>query len=219
MDVSSARLLRDGVELNLRPQAFHALNALIQNTCRYVGYEQMIRDAWVGNVASRHTVAVTVGEAKKVLKEYGSWIHYRPKLGYRVEVPHSEDLIRKGWHFAQRYAKGLKKHSNAFTGLRWTIARNSGRWKECRFHTSCWEPPGCSRARDVSTIPRCAPPRRGVEGPDSGIAGGSRARFTHLRKTVRGGGGRVAPSAAGRTQASGGLWASHHGVRHQRPFR
>jgi len=85
-------------------------------------------------------VAVTVGEAKKVLKEYGSWIHYRPKLGYRVEVPHSEDLIRKGWHFAQRYAKGLKKHSNAFTGLRWTIARNSGRWKECRFHTSCWEP-------------------------------------------------------------------------------
>jgi tetratricopeptide (TPR) repeat protein len=106
MDVFSARLLRDGVELNLRPQVFHALRALIQNTGRYVDYEQMIHDAWNGNVVSRHTVAVTVGEAKKALKEYGSWIHYRPKLGYRVEVPHSEDLIRKGWHFAQRYTRG-----------------------------------------------------------------------------------------------------------------
>ncbi len=115
MDVGSARLLRDGVELNLRPQVFHALKALIQNTGRYVDYEQMIRDAWDGNVVSRHTVAVTVGEAKKVLKEYGAWIRYRPKLGYRVEVPHSEDLIRKGWHFSQRYTReGFEKALECF---------------------------------------------------------------------------------------------------------
>jgi tetratricopeptide (TPR) repeat protein len=115
MDVSSARLLRDGVELNLRPQVFHALKALIENTGRYVDYEQMIRDAWDGTVVSRHTVAVTVGEAKKVLKEYGSWIHYRPKLGYCVQVPRSEDLIRKGWHFAQRYTReGFEKALECF---------------------------------------------------------------------------------------------------------
>jgi tetratricopeptide (TPR) repeat protein len=115
MDVSSARLLRDGVELNLRPQVFHALKALLENTGRYVDYEQMIRDAWDGTVVSRHTVAVTVGEAKKVLKEYGSWIHYRPKLGYCVQVPHSEDQIRKGWHFAHRYTReGFEKALECF---------------------------------------------------------------------------------------------------------
>src|SRR5580698_11648780 len=115
MDVPASRLLRDGVELNLRPQVFHALKALLENTGRYVDYDQMIREAWDGTVVSRHTVAVTVGEAKKVLKEYGSWIHYRPKLGYRVEVPHSEDLIRKGWHFAQRYTReGFEKALECF---------------------------------------------------------------------------------------------------------
>ncbi len=115
LDVSSARLLRDGVELSLRPQVFHALKALVENTGRYVDYEQMIRDAWDGTVVSKHTVAVTVGEAKKVLKEYGSWIQYRPKLGYRVQVPHSEDLIRKGWHFAQRYTReGFEKALECF---------------------------------------------------------------------------------------------------------
>jgi tetratricopeptide (TPR) repeat protein len=115
MDVASSRLLRDGVDLNLRPQVFQALKALVENTGRYVDYDQMIRDAWDGTTVSRHTVAVTVGEAKKVLKEYGSWIRYRPKLGYCVQVPHSEDLIRKGWHFAQRYTReGFEKALECF---------------------------------------------------------------------------------------------------------
>jgi tetratricopeptide (TPR) repeat protein len=115
MDVACSRLMRDGVELNLRPQVFHALRALIQNSGQYVDYDHMIREAWDGTVVSRHTVAVTIGEAKKVLKEYGSWIQYRPKLGYRAEVPHSEDQIRMGWHFAQRYTReGFEKALESF---------------------------------------------------------------------------------------------------------
>jgi len=54
---------------------------------------------------SRHTVAVTVGEAKRALREYGAWIHYRPKLGYRLEIPIAEELILKGSHFAQRHTR------------------------------------------------------------------------------------------------------------------
>jgi tetratricopeptide (TPR) repeat protein len=115
MDVACSRLMRDGVELNLRPQVFQALRALIQNSGEYVDYDHMIREAWDGTVVSRHTVAVTVGEAKKVLKEYGSWIQYRPKLGYRVEVPQSEDQIRMGWHFAHRYTReGFEKALECF---------------------------------------------------------------------------------------------------------
>jgi tetratricopeptide (TPR) repeat protein len=115
LDLESARLLRDGVELDLRPQAFNALRTLTQNCGRHVDYDQMIHQAWDGVSVSRHTVAVTIGEAKKVLKEYGSWIHYRPKLGYRLEIPPAEDLIRKGWHFAKRYTRdGFEKALECF---------------------------------------------------------------------------------------------------------
>lgn len=115
LDVATGRLLRDGIELTLRPQAFHALRALLQNRGRHMGYNQMIHEAWEGTFVSRHTVAVTVGEAKKVLKEYGSWIHYRPKLGYCLDIPRSDDLIRKGWHFSKRYTReGFEKALDCF---------------------------------------------------------------------------------------------------------
>jgi tetratricopeptide (TPR) repeat protein len=88
---------------------------LIQNCGRHVDYEQMIHQAWDGVSVSRHTVAVTVGEAKKVLREYGAWIHYRPKLGYRLEIPAAEDQIRRGWHFAKRYTRdGFEKALECF---------------------------------------------------------------------------------------------------------
>jgi tetratricopeptide (TPR) repeat protein len=105
LDTEAPRLLRDGVELELRPQALHALRALVQSSGRCVDYAEMIGEAWHGVFVSRHTVAVTVGEVKKVLKEYGGWISYHPKLGYRLDVPQSEDLIRNGWHYWQRHTR------------------------------------------------------------------------------------------------------------------
>jgi tetratricopeptide (TPR) repeat protein len=50
-------------------------------------------------------VAVTVGDVKKALKECGGWISYHPKLGYRLDVPQSDDLIRNGWHYWQRHTR------------------------------------------------------------------------------------------------------------------
>ncbi len=115
LDLASARLIRDGIDLELRPQAFQALKTLLQNSGRPVDYDQMIRQAWEGNLVSRHTVAVTVGEVKKALRECGSWISYRPKLGYRLEVPGCDDLIRKGWHFFnQRTRDGLENALDCF---------------------------------------------------------------------------------------------------------
>ncbi len=110
LDVGANLLTRDGAPLELRPQAVHALRALLEHTGRYLDYQEMIRTAWRGNVVSRHTVAVTVGEVKKALGEHGHWISYRPKLGYRLDVPQSDDLIRKGWHFWNRQSReGLEK--------------------------------------------------------------------------------------------------------------
>jgi DNA-binding winged helix-turn-helix (wHTH) protein/tetratricopeptide (TPR) repeat protein len=112
LDAANPRLLRDGQELDVRPQALHVLQVLLQNSGRPVNYESMIQEAWNGNLVSRHTVAVTVGEVKKVLSEFGPWISYRPRMGYCFEAPHADDLVRQGWHCWNRgtregFEKGL----------------------------------------------------------------------------------------------------------------
>jgi DNA-binding winged helix-turn-helix (wHTH) protein len=115
VDPAGQRLRRGSVELELRPQAFRALNVLIKNNGQYVHHQQMISEAWGGISVSRNTVAVTIAEVKKVLQEYGSWIHCRPKLGYRLEVPRGEDLIRVGWHLWERRTReGLEKALTCF---------------------------------------------------------------------------------------------------------
>ena len=101
-DATGARLVRDNAEVRLRPQALQALRVLLQHGGRPIGYDQMISEAWHGTFVSRHTVDVTVGEVKKALGECGRWITHRPKVGYSLQVPTSEELVRKGWHFANR---------------------------------------------------------------------------------------------------------------------
>lgn len=115
LETATTTLLRDGREMELRPQAFLALKALIHNRGRYVAYGQMIDEAWDGNLVSKHTVAVTIGEVKRALGEFGPWIAYRPKLGYRLEVPHSDDLVKQGWHFWNRRTReGFEKALDCF---------------------------------------------------------------------------------------------------------
>jgi DNA-binding winged helix-turn-helix (wHTH) protein len=105
VDMDGNRLLRDGVEVTLRPRAFRALKVLIQNSGRLVDYGQMIREGWDGIQVSNHTVVVTIGEVKDVLNECGSWITSRPKFGYCLVVPASEELIRRGRHFWDQYTR------------------------------------------------------------------------------------------------------------------
>jgi tetratricopeptide (TPR) repeat protein len=110
LDATNSRLLRDGVEIDIRPQALHVLLVLVQNSGRHVSYDQMIQEAWNSNLVSKHTVAVTVGEVKKILAEFGPWISYRPRLGYCFETPHSDDLVRQGWHCWNRCTReGFEK--------------------------------------------------------------------------------------------------------------
>jgi DNA-binding winged helix-turn-helix (wHTH) protein len=105
LDLASTRLQRDGVSLDLRPRAYRALGVLIQNPGRLVEYDQLIRDAWDGIHVSKHTIAVTIAEIKQVLGEYGSWINCQPRFGYRLEIPQSEVLIRRGWHYWNQYSR------------------------------------------------------------------------------------------------------------------
>ena len=98
-EISDMRLLRDAAEIRLRPQARRVLRVLLTHRGHTVGYEQMMAEAWEGTFVSRHTVDVTVAEVRKSLAEFGRWITHRTKEGYSLDVPSSEDLIRRGWHF------------------------------------------------------------------------------------------------------------------------
>ena len=110
VDPSTARLLRDGVDLRLRPRAVHALHALVQNSGRCVEYERLIREAWEGAFVSHHTVDETMREVRKALGEYGSWIVRFRKAGYGLEMPGSENLVKEGWHlWNRRTREGFEK--------------------------------------------------------------------------------------------------------------
>ena len=115
LDIAATRLLRDGAEVRLRPQALQALRVLLRHGGETIRYEQMIAEAWDGTLVSRHTVDVTVGEVKKCLQEYGSWLMNRPKVGYRLEVPRSDELVRRGWHcWNRRTREGFERAIDCF---------------------------------------------------------------------------------------------------------
>jgi DNA-binding winged helix-turn-helix (wHTH) protein/Flp pilus assembly protein TadD len=111
LDFAATRLLRDGQAVRLRPQALAALRVLLRHSGDTVRYEQMIAEGWDGTVVSRHTVDVTVSEVRRSLAEYGTWIVNRPKLGYSIEVPKSDELVRKGWHFYSRRTREGFEHA------------------------------------------------------------------------------------------------------------
>jgi DNA-binding winged helix-turn-helix (wHTH) protein len=115
LDTSAARLVRDGVEVKLRQQAFQALRVLALHSGQFVDYEHMIAEAWNGTSVSRHTVDVTVGEVRKTLEEFGAWIDHRPRVGYALHVPRSDELIRRGQHFWNlRTREGFEKALECF---------------------------------------------------------------------------------------------------------
>lgn len=113
VDLETARIFRDGVDLPLRPQVFRVLRFLLQNPGRLIGYEEMLREAWAGARVSRHTVAVTVNELRSILGEYGSWVSIRPGYGYCLEVPETDHLMRLGQHF-----HGLQTRAGLYNAVR-----------------------------------------------------------------------------------------------------
>jgi DNA-binding winged helix-turn-helix (wHTH) protein/tetratricopeptide (TPR) repeat protein len=115
LDPATNRLLRDGVELRMRPQAFQALRTLADHGGRAVDYDRLIADAWAGTSVSRHTVDVTIAEVRKILQDCGSWIRRQPKGGYSLLIPKSDTLIRLGWHFLnQRSRDGFERAIECF---------------------------------------------------------------------------------------------------------
>ncbi len=115
LDFGATRLLRDGQPVKLRPQGLATLRVLLRHSGETVKYERMIEEAWDGTIVSRHTVDVTISEVRRSLGEFGAWIVNRPKLGYCIEVPTSDELVRTGWHFWNRRTReGFERAIDCF---------------------------------------------------------------------------------------------------------
>ena len=106
LDSTDARLTRDGAAIRMRPLAFRALRVLLEHRGACVAYETMVEQAWEGTHVARHTLDVTIADVRKHLGEYGRWIVHRPKVGYALEIPRSDDLVRQGWHFWNQRTRG-----------------------------------------------------------------------------------------------------------------
>jgi DNA-binding winged helix-turn-helix (wHTH) protein/tetratricopeptide (TPR) repeat protein len=116
LDAAANRLLRDGVEVKMRAQAIAVLRTLVARGGQFLTHDQFIQEAWDGTIVSRHTVNVTIGEVRKLLDDYGSWIVWRPKVGYSLRVPQSDTLVRLGWHFVNlRSCEGFERAVECFS--------------------------------------------------------------------------------------------------------
>jgi DNA-binding winged helix-turn-helix (wHTH) protein len=115
IDLAASRVLRDGAELRMRPQAFHVLRTLAAHGGRLIDGDQLIREAWGGTNVSRHTVHVTIAEVRRILNDCGSWIVHQPKGGYCLRIPKSDTLIRHGYHFLNlRSREGFERALECF---------------------------------------------------------------------------------------------------------
>jgi DNA-binding winged helix-turn-helix (wHTH) protein len=109
LDCASGQLFRDGQAVKIRPQVYEVLCVLAANRDRYVSPEQLMQ-AWSGTAVCRHTVGVTIREARRLLGDCGAWVRSRRGAGYLLRVPPSELLIRRADHLLRvcsRQALGL----------------------------------------------------------------------------------------------------------------
>ena len=115
LSTDTSTLTRDGADMRLRPRAFQALRVLLNHVGTFVDSDVMLAEAWEGTHVSVHTIDVTIGEVRRHLGEYRRWIVSRPKFGYALIVPRSDELVRQGWHFwSQRTRTGCERAIDCF---------------------------------------------------------------------------------------------------------
>ena len=86
LDVNGSPVFRDGADLKLRTQAVRVLKALLGRPGQSMDYEKLLKRPRGTAFVSRHSVTTTFREMRKTLEEYGSWIGYRLRVGYSLNI-------------------------------------------------------------------------------------------------------------------------------------
>jgi len=106
---------REKCGLGRCPQVYEVIKPPASRIGREASVAELMTEAWKGSLLARHTIAVTIAEARKALAEYGDWIVYRPSRGYLLIIPAADGQVKIGWLTAQRSTReGLEKALERF---------------------------------------------------------------------------------------------------------
>jgi TolB-like protein/DNA-binding winged helix-turn-helix (wHTH) protein len=88
LDLTRGCLLRDGVEVPLRPKTFAVLRFLVEHTGELISKETLLAAVWPNLIVTDDTLVQSIGELRRAFAEAGrEYITTVPRRGYRFEPP------------------------------------------------------------------------------------------------------------------------------------
>jgi adenylate cyclase len=94
LDLTRGCLLRDGVEVPLRPKTFAVLRYLVEHTGELVSKETLLAAVWPNLIVTDDTLVQSIGELRRAFAESGrEYITTVPRRGYRFEPPRAATTI------------------------------------------------------------------------------------------------------------------------------
>jgi TolB-like protein/DNA-binding winged helix-turn-helix (wHTH) protein len=88
VDLTRAALLRDGVQVSLRPRSFDALRFLIENRARLVTKEELVQTLWPRTVVTDDSLVKCIQDVRNALEDDGHrYIKTVPRRGYIFDAP------------------------------------------------------------------------------------------------------------------------------------
>src|SRR5215469_16606600 len=83
VDLATGCLLRNGKEVKLRPKSFEALRYLVENGCRLVSKDELMRALWPDSFVTENSLVKCMKDVRLALEDESQhYIKTVPKRGY-----------------------------------------------------------------------------------------------------------------------------------------
>jgi adenylate cyclase len=97
LDRKERRLLRNGVQVPLRPKVFETLRVLVESAGRLVTKEELLKEVWPDAIVEENNLNVSVSVLRKALGvgPHGkSYIETVPRIGYRFRAQVAQPALQ-----------------------------------------------------------------------------------------------------------------------------
>src|SRR5262252_1865171 len=109
LDLRRGCLLRNGVEIKLRPQTFATLTFLVENSGRLISKEELIKAVWPDWNASDNQLARCLSEVRHALGDVEQrYVKTVPRRGYIFDARLDTGLALRGGDVYSEQIEGLK---------------------------------------------------------------------------------------------------------------